>query len=304
MHTKTRSVSIVHCEDIKNKIYTIRGIQVMVDRDLAELYEVETRDLNKAVQRNIKRFPKDFMFELRPDEFKNLMFQNGTSRWGGTRKPAKVFTEIGVATLSGILHSDVAIQANIKIMRAFFEMRQWLVTHAHIFQRLDTTERNLLAYKLDTDKKFEKVFEALEHNDIKPQQGIFFNGQIFDAYAFVLKLIRKAKESLILIDNYIDETVLTTFDERNKGVEVVIVTKEKAEKLQLLLGKHNQQYAPIRITQSNIFHDRFLIIDEEDVYHIGASIKDLGKKCFAFSKMEAAFFVQKLLDTIKTTEGT
>ncbi|WP_316812598.1 ORF6N domain-containing protein [Pedobacter heparinus] len=273
-------------ETIKNQIYTIRGKQVMMDRDLAALYGVETRNLNKAVNRNITRFPKEFMFQLTDEEFKNLMFQNGTSSWGGTRKLPYVFAEHAVLMLSAVLKSETAVNVSVQIISAFIEMRKFLRDNAEVLTRLDNVERKHALLQYQTDSKFDQVFNALESGDLKPKQGIFYDGQVFDAYVFVADLVRSAKQSIALIDNYVDETVLNMFTKRPKGVSFTIYTKEVNKQLLLDKKKHDQQYEPVMIKQFKNAHDRFLIIDGVAVYHIGASLKDLGKKWFAFSKME------------------
>jgi hypothetical protein len=294
---KNKSLVALEHDDIRSKIYTIRGFYVILDRDLASLYDVETGALNRAVNRNIKRFPSDFMFELKLDEFKNLMCQNGISSWGGIRKPPKVFTEIGIATLSGILQSDIAIKANIKIMRAFVDMRRLINSNAQIFQRLDNVEKNLIEYKIDADKKFEKIFDVMEENEIKPKHGIFFDGQVFDAYKFISDIIRKAEESIVIIDNYVDDTVLSLLTKKNANVKVIILTKNISEQIKLDVKKYNTQYSGIEIKEFKESHDRFIILDNKDVYLIGASLKDLGKKWFAFSKIETDSL--KLIDKLK-----
>lgn len=269
---------------IKSKIYTIRGIQVMLDRDLAELYGVLTKNLNKAVKRNIERFPDDFMFQLSEEEFGNLRFQNGTSKSNISmvRFLPYAFTEQGVASLSGVLKSKKAAQVNINIMRDFVAMRRFIVSNAKIFYRLDNVENKLIEY----DKKFHKIFQAIEDKSLKPKKGIFFDGQIFKAYKFVSDLIRAANNSIILIDNFIDDTVLTLLSKKRKDVEVIIYTKRISRQLKLDLEKYNLQYQSIKIQKFNASHDRFLIIDDKEVYHIGASLKDLGKKWFAFSRFD------------------
>jgi hypothetical protein len=280
-------------EIIKNQIYTIRNQQVMLDRDLAELYEVETRNLNKAVKRNIERFPEDFMFQLTAKDIQNLKFQFGTSRWGGIRYLPYAFTEQGVAMLSGILRSHKAIEVNIAIMRIFIAMRKYIGDSSQVFARID---RKLLEH----DQKFEEVFNALEERSLKPSKGIFFNGQMFDAYKFVSGLIRSAKKSVILIDNYVDETVLVLLGKISKDVKVTILTKNISRQLELDIRKYNSQYHGIEIKQFSDSHDRFLIIDNKEVYHFGASLKDLGKKWFAFSKFDKeAFKLIEKLDSIQ-----
>lgn len=264
--------------DIKTKIHTIRGKQVMLDRDLAELYGVETRNLNKAVKRNPRRFPEDFCFQLQQIEFENLKFQFGTSRWGGTRKLPFAFTEHGVTALAGVLRSKIAEEISVKIVRSFVQMRRFLSQNASIFQKFQQVDQKLLEH----DGNFDRIFKAIESRQLTPKQGIFFDGQIFDAHKFVADLINQAKQRIILIDNYIDDSVLALFSESQ--ADVVIYTKHMPDKLQVALKKYNQQYKPITMKKFNRSHDRFLIIDNQ-LYHFGASLRDLGKKWFAFSRM-------------------
>lgn len=282
---------------IENMIFTIRGVQVMFDCDLAMLYGVETKRLKEQVRRNINRFPDDFMFQLTIDEAKSSRSQfatlNGitdfsksqnatlkTGRGHNIKYLPYVFTENGVAMLSSVLRSQTAIEVNIQIMRAFVSMRHFLVSNAAVFQRLENLERHQTA----TDQRIDRVFQLLEAGQ-QPQQGIFFDGQIFDAHTFVSDLIRSAQKRIVLFDNYIDDTVLTLFDKRKKNVEAMIYTKSISQQLSLDIAKHNAQYRPITVTVFVRTHDRFLCIDNT-VYHIGASLKDLGRRWFAFSKME------------------
>lgn len=272
--------------DIQPMIKVIRGQQVMLDSDLSALYGVETRRLNEQVKRNIERFPDDFMFQLRKEELDNLMSQNATSSWGGTRKLPYAFTEQGIAMLSSVLKSQTAVEVNIRIMRAFITMRRFIATNAQLFQRLETIEYHQLEMKQHqevTDRRIDEVFKHLDA-DIPPMQGIFYDGQVFDAYRFVSDLIRKAKQSIVLIDNYVDDTVLTLLDKRSEGVSATIYTQRVSSQFQLDVDRHNSQYPLIEIKRFNKAHDRFLLIDNE-VYHIGASIKDLGKKWFGFTLM-------------------
>ena len=242
-------------QPIENLIFEIRGRQVMLDRDLAMLYGVETKRLNEQVRRNIERFPEDFMFQLNNNELNNWKSQIATSNsvTMGLRKRPYAFTENGVAMLSSVLRSPKAIEVNIQI-------------------------------KIETDKRVDDVFRRLEAGQ-QPQQGIFFDGQVFDAYHFVCDLVRTAKNSIVLFDNYIDDSVLSMLDKRNDNVSATIYTKNIAPQLTLDIQRHNAQYDPIDIFELNKVHDRFLCIDDT-VYHIGASLKDLGKKWFAFAKME------------------
>jgi hypothetical protein len=266
---------------IKSKIHTFRGKQVILDRDLAELYRVETRELNKSVKRNNKRFPEEFMFQLDLNEFSNLMCQFGTSRWGGTRKKPYAFTEQGVAMLSTLLKSDTAIDMSIKIIKAFVSMRHFLIENKGIFQKFQQIDQKLIEH----DGNFNKIFNAIESKQLKPDEGIFYDGQLFDAYKFVCDLIRKASKSIILIDNFIDESVLVLLSKKKVDVKVIIYTNEVSEQLNLDIHKFNKQYGNMEIKEFKKSHDRFLIIDNE-TYHIGASLKDLGKKWFAFSRLE------------------
>jgi len=306
-----KEITILNQENIANKIYTIRRVQVILDRDLAILYDVPTKQLNRAVKRNIERFPENFMFQLTDDELKilgpqfatlengqELRFQNGTSRHehGGRRYLPYVFTEQGVSMLSGVLRSNTAVKVSIQIIDAFVAMRRFISKNAEIFTRLDGVEKKQLEYRIKTDKKFEKVFEAIENKEFVKKQGIFFEGQIFDAYKFISDLIRSAKKSIILIDNYVDDSVLTLFSKREKNVSVEIYTKNITKQLKLDLNKYNSQYGKIEIKELKHSHDRFMIIDSKNVYHIGASLKDLGKKWFAFSRFDKAAF--RLLDRL------
>jgi len=197
-----------------------------------------------------------------------------------------VFTEQGVANLSSVLTNERAIVINIQIMRAFVAMRKFIFANAQIFQRLDQVERKQLAHKMETDERFDRIFKVIEEKEIKPKQGIFFEGQIFDAYQFVSDLIRTARKSIILMDNYIDDTVLLQFSKRRVNVNVSVFTKTISKRLSLDIEKYNKQYPPIEVRQFSDSHDRFLIIDNKTIYHFGASLKDLGKKWFAFSKIE------------------
>lgn len=280
---------------VESLIRVIRGQQVMLDRDLAELYGVETRRLNEQVKRNIERFPEDFMFQLTPNEFDNLKSQIATSSWGGVRKLPYAFTEQGVAMLSGVLKSSTAVEANIRIMRAFVSMRHFMANNAAIFQRLETIEFNqlesnkvqakILAHQEVQDHRIDEIFRRLDEGMYKPKQGIFFDNQIYDAYSFVSELVKSAKQRIILIDNYVDETVLTLLDKRGENVSATIYTQQVSRQFRLDVDRHNSQYPPIEVDVFRRSHDRFLCIDDT-VYHVGASIKDLGKKWFAFSKME------------------
>ena len=267
--------------ELKNKIFTIRDTQVMLDNDLAELYNVETKVFNQAVKRNLSRFPERYRFQITENEFNNLRSQFVTSSYhGGRRYLPYVFTEQGVSMLSTVLKSEIAIEISMKIMDSFVAMRKFISQNAGIFQRLANVEQKLLKH----DDNFNKIFNALEENHIKPTQGIFYDGQIFDAYIFISELIKRAKHNIILIDNYIDETVLLLFS-KNPNIKITIYTKNISKNLELDVSKYNAQYKNLELKKLDCSHDRFLFIDNE-IYQIEASLKDLGKKWFAFCKME------------------
>ena len=271
--------------ELENRILIIRGKQVMLDRDLAELFKVEVKVLNQGVKRNMERFPTSFRFQLEKDEYENLRSQIVTSslEHGGRRYLPFVYTEQGVAMLSAILRSEVSIKISIEIMEAFVQMRKIISENNFIDQRLNKLERT----QINSEMKFEEIFKALEKKEIQPEKGIFFEGEIFDAYVFISNLIRKAEKSIILIDNYIDDSVLTLFSKRKKGVHIQLYTKDIPKQLQLDIAKFNEQYPTLEAKILKNSHDRFLIIDETELYHIGASLKDVGKKWFAFSKMDS-----------------
>jgi len=289
---------------VQSLIYTIRDKQIMLDSDLADLYEVETKQLNRSVKRNIDRFPKEFMFQITQSELDDLRCQIGTSSsidekskdWGGRRYMPYVFTEQGVAMLSAVLKSDIAVKTSVQIMKAFVAMRKFLAASGNIFNRIENIEKRQIEFQVKTDNKFQKVFKAIEEKDISPSTGIFFDGQVFDAYLLLTRIIKSSKLSIVIIDNYIDETILSMLLKRKKGVKATIYTRAINRQMKLDIQKHNEQYSPISVFELKKAHDRFIIIDDETVYHIGASLKDLGKKWFAFSKMEKGGL--KILDKL------
>lgn len=280
------NIAEVTATEISQLIYSIRDQQVILDRDLAVLYHVATKNLNKAIKRNIDRFPESFCFQLTEAEINNLRFQVGTSSsdHGGNRYLPYAFTESGIAMASAVLRSETAVKASIRIMEAFVAMRKFLFQNANLFARLSQVEMR----QLEADQKMEEIFKALETVKTPPDKGIFFDGQVFDAYTFVSDLIRSANRSIILIDNYVDDTVLTLLGKRKDAVSATIYTKNISRQLQLDVQRYNSQYPRIEVEPFANAHDRFLIIDSTELYHIGASIKDLGKKWFAFSKMDKA----------------
>ncbi len=267
---------------IENRIFTLRGVQVMLDKDLGEMYGVATKVLNQAVKRNQGRFPETFRFRLTKDELNELVTNcDRLASLKHSNSMPYVFTEQGVAMLSAVLRSPIAIDVSIQIMQAFVSMRKALLGLHGIIQRLEGVELK----QIKTDEKLEKVLLALERDNI-PQQGVFFEGQLFDAQVFVSKLIKQAKESIVLIDNYVDETTLVLLNKRKKKVHCTIFSRPKVALLKDL-EKFNKQYPAIEFIENHSAHDRFLILDDNCLYHFGASLKDLGLKCFAFSRMDA-----------------
>ena len=288
-------IDIIKCDNhelagnIEPLIKVIRRQQVMLDKDLAMLYGVEAKVLNQAVKRNVERFPNDFRFQLTKEECLRSQIVTLNEKQGKHLKYMPyAFTEQGVAMLSSVLRSQTAIEVNIQIMRAFVSMRHFMVNNASVFSRLETIEYHQLEMQQhlqESDKRIEEVFRRLDEGNAKPKQGVFYNGQIYDAYTFVSDLIKSAKKRIVLIDNYVDETVLTLLDKRDNSVSAIIYTQQISRQFQLDIDRHNAQYAPIDVETFRLSHDRFLCIDD-NVYHLGASIKDLGKKWFGFSKME------------------
>ena len=284
---QTTQKDVANCDhlpqlSVEGRSLTIRDVQVILDRDLAELYGVQTARLNEQVKRNARRFPEAFRFQLNQQETDELIANCDRFK---TLKHSSfcpyAFTEQGVAMLSAVLHSDTAVDISIRIMNAFVAMRHFLLANAQVFQRLDRMELK----QLEPDHKIEQIFDKLEEQSVIPKQNIFFDGQVFDAYRFVSELIESAKTEIALIDNYVDESVLTMLDKRDSSVRATIYTKQISSQFQLDINRHNAQYAPIDIQAFNKAHDRFLVIDDK-VYHFGASLKDLGKKWFAVSLMQ------------------
>lgn len=294
---KNTDIIISDSIEIKNMIYNIRGKQVMLDSDLASLYQVETKVFNQAVKRNIKRFPEFFRFQLTEKEFNNLRSQSVTSSsntHGGRRYMPYVFTEQGIAMLSAVLKSDIAIEMSIKIINSFVEMRNLLMFSQELYSRLDRVELK----QLETDKKLEEVFTHIAGNK-EVKQKIFFNGQIYDAFSFLVSIIKKANREIILIDNYIDIYTLNILCKKNSNVKVKIYTAGKGNLTTKDIEKFNEQYKNLTVKTNKDFHDRFLILDSNEVYHIGASVKDAGKKNFGVTKIEENCFKENLLSKIE-----
>ena len=273
-------------EDIKSLIYTIRGKQVMLDSDVAKLYSCETKYVNRVVKRNIERFPEEFCFQLEQKEFQN---------YGGRRYMPYVFIEQGIAMLSALLKSDIAVNVSIQIMKAFIEMRNFLFYNGQVFQEINTMRSKLLEH----DEKFDIVFDELQNKKQSEfNQKIFFDGQIYDSYSLIIDIIKTAKNKILIIDNYIDDSILKMLSKKNKNVEVVMLTTQNSNISKLDINKFNKQYPILKIAITNKFHDRFIVIDNKELYHCGASLKDLGKKCFAISKMNDIEYIKRLEEVI------
>ena len=288
-------------EEIKNLIYTIRGKQVMLDSDVAKLYNYETKKLNQAVKRNIGRFPERFCFQLTEEELKIMWSQIVTTsklednKYRSKKYLPYVFTEQGIAMLSGILKSEVAVQVSIKIMDAFVEMRKFITINKNLFEKVISIENKMDKKFIEHDKKFDIIFNQLQHEE-SIKQRIFFQGQIYDAYSLIVDIIKKANKKILIIDNYVDDNILKMLIKKKNNVEVVILTSSKSNIQNIDIQKFNKEYPILKVAKTNKFHDRFIIIDNKEMYHLGASIKDLGKKCFGINKIEDMKIIEKIIN--------
>ena len=289
-------------EEIQNLIYTIRGKQVMLDSDVAMLYHYETKKINQTVNRNIDRFPERFCFKLTEKELETMWSQSVTTsklednKYRSKKYLPYVFTEQGIAMLSGLLKNEIAIQVSIKIMDAFVEMRKYINLNKHLFEKVITMESKIDKKFIEYDKKFDEVFDQLQHEE-NIKQKIFFEGQIYDAYSLIIDIIKKANKKILIIDNYIDDSVLKMLTKKNKNVEVVILTSNKSNIQKIDIQKFNKEYPILKVAKTNKFHDRFIVIDNKEMYHLGASIKDLGKKCFGINKIEDIEIINKIINS-------
>lgn len=293
-------ISVVEAGTIQGMIYVIRGKQVMLDSDLAMLYQVETGALNRAVKRNETRFPDDFMFQLTKDEYTNLKCQIGISsenEYGGRRTLPYVFTEQGISMLSSVLKSDVAVHVSIGIMRTFVEMRKYMANTSLLYDRMNTMEERQITYQNETNEKFERVFEYIADHE-ESQQKIFYDGQIYDAFSLLVDFISGAEKNIVLVDNYVDVNTLNILAKKKAGVDVTIYTVKKTRLSEKDVETFNQQYPKLEVQYTGVFHDRFLIIDETKAYHIGASLKDAGKKCFAISLLNDEGVITDILQRL------
>ncbi len=293
------NLDVIEAEEIQNLIYTVRGKQVMLDSDVAMLYDYQTKRINETVRRNIERFPENFCFQLTEPEIENLRSQIATSslekvNYGGRRYLPYVFTEQGIAMLSGLLKNEIAIQVSIKIINAFVEMRKFFISNGQILERISRIE-----YKqFENEKKFDLVFNQLQKRQIEDQK-IFFKGQIWDSYSLIIDLIQKAKKKIVIIDNYVDKTILDMLTKKKEKVEVVIITSTNNDNVKNIdIQKFNIQYPTLKFARKDLFHDRFIIIDNQELYHCGASIKDLGKKCFGINKIEDKKYLEEIVKII------
>ncbi len=295
----------IRVNDIGNLIYTIRNKQVMLDYDLAILYGYEVRALNQQVKRNIKRFPDDFMFQLTKEEVEsvksqivispNYNFYSGQE--GGRRTAPYAFTEQGIYMLAAVLNGEVAEKQSIFIMRAFREMRRFIANNALLFEKVSHIELKQLEYQKNTDEKLDKVFKYIEDHE-ESRQKIFFDGQIYDAFSLITSIIQKAASEIILVDGYVDVDTLNILAKKRDGVDVKIYTYASAPITKKDVLNFNAQYPTITIKKTQVFHDRFIILDGKTAYHVGASIKDAGKKCFGISLLEDVGMVSNLLNRL------
>lgn len=285
--------------DIESMIYVVRNQQVMIDSDLAMLYQVETKRLNEAVKRNIARFPEEFRFQLTAEETESLRSQIATlNENDGRGKHRKylpyVFTEQGIAMLSAVLRSDVAIQVSISIMKSFVEMRRFISNNALLFERISNVELKQLEYQKQTDEKLEQIFEYISEHE-ESSQKVFFDGQIYDAFSLIVSLIQKAKKEITLIDGYVDVGTLNLLSKKNENVSVTIYTQKRTRLTKTDAENFNAQYPTLEVKFTKAFHDRFLILDRETAYHVGASLKDAGKKCFGINLIQDAGIIKDIL---------
>lgn len=273
---------------IKSRIFTIRGVQVMLSSDLASLYEVEVKYLHRQVKRNANRFPLDFVIHLSPDEANALRCQNVTSKHGGDRYGVLAFTEQGVAMLSSVLKSDRAAEVNVSIMRVFVAMRKALASVAPILSRLDVVERRQITDQSRNEERFDTIFKAMDGGDFPPQK-VFYDGKHYEAYSFTKKLVRKAVKSIVLVDGYCDDVTLDVLANKRGGVNVTIATVAKTAITPTAVAKFNKQNPTLTVKTTGVFHDRFMILDGTELYHFGASLKNLGRHYCAVSKMDVMF---------------
>ncbi len=292
------STNILSETIIENQIYNIRGKQVMLDSDVAFYFNVETKYLNRQMQRNKIRFPEEFCFKLNSLEFKNLRCQKVTSSYGGRRYPPYVYTEHGIIALAGVIKSKIAAEASVKIVRQFVEMRHFLLSNGHLLESLSTIQNRQIRFEDETNEKFDLVFKKIEHVEI-PKENIFFKGEFFDAYDFIIKLINKAQTSILLIDPYCDEKALSFFKSKKKEIELLVVKSSNAKLTDTDVERYSSQYGSIKVINNDDVHDRFLIIDQTECYSLGTSLNYLGNKTIVMTQIESQKIIQSIIDSIK-----
>ena len=287
--------------EIEKRIFVCRGVQVMLDTDVAALFNVETKNLNKAMKRNIDRFPEDFCFQLNSKEFKDLRFQNVTSsegKYGGRRYLPYVYTEHGIVALAGVLKSEIAAKMSVAIARAFIQMRHFIAENGDVLLKLTQLQNRQINFEIETNKRFDEILNLINKSDL-PKQVLFFDGQYFDAYDFITGLIRKANSSIVLIDPYCDNRALSFVKNRNDGVSILVCKSTKSKLTVKEINLYKKQYGEITIIDNDTIHDRFLIIDNNECYSLGASLNYAGKKTFVVTAIEDSLIIEAIKERIK-----
>ncbi|WP_026662819.1 ORF6N domain-containing protein [Butyrivibrio proteoclasticus] len=297
-------------EDIKDVIHLLRGAQIVLDSDLARLYGVETGSLNRAMKRNKKRFPEEFCFQITKQEYDHLKCQFGISseyEHGGRRTLPFVYTEQGIAMLSSVLRGETAVTVSIRIMKTFVVMRKYLARNALLMDKVNTIEHRQIEsqiqneqFRLETEKKFDKVFDYIESHK-EDMQKVFFDGQIFDAFLLLADIVEEAQSSITLIDGYVDLQTLNILAKKKSGVDVAIYTLPGTKLTKQDITNFNAQYPALNAFKTTAFHDRFMIIDGNKGYHIGASIKDAGKKCFGINRLADVGLINSIIQKAQST---
>ena len=286
--------------EIEKRIFVCRGVQVMLDSDVATLFNVETKNLNKAMKRNIDRFPEDFCFQLNSKEFKDLRFQNATSsdgEYGGRRYLPYVYTEHGIVALAGVLKSEIAAKMSVAIARTFIQMRHFIAENGDVLLKLAQLQNRQINFEIKTNKRFDEILNLINKADL-PKQVLFFDGQYYDAYDFITGLIRKANSSIVLIDPYCDSRALSFLKNRNDGVSILVCKSTKSKLAVKEINIYKKQYGEITIVDNDTIHDRFLIIDNSECYSLGASLNYAGKKTFVITKIEDSSIIKAIIERI------
>lgn len=290
------TISISSNKNVEDCIYNIRGQQVMLDSDIADFFDVDTKRINEQMKRNKARFPEDFCFQLNSLEFKTLKSQNATSNIGrgGKQKLPFVYTEHGIIALAGVLKSETADKMSVEIARKFIQMRKFILENGDVLLALAKLQNRQLEFENETNHKFEQVFKLIEKLDL-PKTALFYNGEWFDAFDFIVGIIRKAAKSIILVDPYCDNKALSFLKYKSEGVEVLICNTLKSKLENEELSRFESQYGVIKVRTLTNLHDRFLIIDEEECYDLGASLNYAGKKLFMINKIDTVAVVKEII---------